>query len=76
MSDVTPKCSMTGGSIPMDVDHFSDVDWRRRVTPAEMKLMNNMREDDVKHAIAEIIGAPFVPKDWAGSVLTSSPTTC
>ena len=31
-----------------------------------MKLMNNMREDDVKHAIAEIIGAPFVPKDWGG----------
>lgn len=51
---------------PNDVDQFSSVDWRRSPTAAEMRLMNNMREEDVKDAIAEIIGVPFVPKDWGG----------
>lgn len=48
------------------VDHFKDVDWSLPVTPAELKTMNQMRELDVKAALAQIIGCPFVTRDWGG----------
>lgn len=51
---------------PSHVDHFSDVDWARGPSAKEMKIMHNMREHDVKTALAEIIGTPFVGKDWGG----------
>lgn len=51
---------------PMDVDHFSQVDWKRPLTATEIKLMAEMPETSVKEALAKIIGVPFVPKDWGG----------
>ena len=30
------------------------------------KALLHISEEDVKHSIADIIGEPFVPKDWAG----------
>lgn len=48
------------------VDQFSRVDWSRRVDSKDVKAVNNMLEGEVKEALAEIIGTPFVPKDWGG----------
>ena len=36
------------------------------VTAAELKKLLATPETSVKHAFAEIIGEPFVPKDWGG----------
>jgi hypothetical protein len=35
-------------------------------TQAELKALLQITEESVKYAIADIIGEPFVPKDWPG----------
>ena len=50
---------------PGQVDQFSAADGRR-ATAAERKAVAEMSEREVKDAFAEIIGEPFVPKDWGG----------
>jgi hypothetical protein len=39
---------------------------RIRVTKKDVELLREIREEDVKNAFAEIIGEPFVRKDWGG----------
>lgn len=51
---------------PQEIDQFADVNWTNAPTAAEMRLMHQMREEDVKAGLASIIGVPFVPKDWGG----------
>ena len=36
------------------------------MSEADLQALLDISEEDVKHSIADIIGEPFVPKDWAG----------
>lgn len=51
---------------PSQVDQFSRTDWRRALAQDEATKINEMPESVVKNALAEIIGTPYVPKDWGG----------
>ncbi len=48
-----------------DIDSFMKV---RKIPPAEVKTLVplTLSEADIKNYMAEIIGEPFVPKDWGG----------
>ena len=50
---------------PEEIDQFAAMRGRR-VTKPDLTAVASMSEDAVKHAFADIIGEPFVPKDWAG----------
>lgn len=62
---------------PVEIDAFSKLDATTRPTAAELSLLKTMPEAAIKQAFAEIIGEPFVPKDWGGenSDLTTSRLT-
>jgi hypothetical protein len=47
------------------IDQFSAIRGKR-ASAAERGIVSRMREDEVKHAFADIIGEPFVPSDWGG----------
>jgi hypothetical protein len=51
---------------PSQVDQFSKVDFRVAASKSDLDLVAKMPEVEVKHALAEIIGEPFVQKDWGG----------
>jgi len=51
---------------PTSIDQFSKINDVARPTPAEIKKMLDIPEEFVKSAFAEIIGEPYVPKDWGG----------
>lgn len=51
---------------PGMIDAFARIDSVRAPTATQVKSLLNIPEKDVKQAFAEIIGEPFVPKDWGG----------
>lgn len=51
---------------PQSIDAFAQIAQRPRPTPADLAAIGNMPEADVKQAFADIVGEPFVSKDWGG----------
>jgi hypothetical protein len=51
---------------PSQIDAFAKLGEEGPVSEADLQALLNISEEDVKHSIADIIGEPFVPKDWAG----------
>ncbi|HEY1914513.1 MAG TPA: hypothetical protein VGH27_02960 [Streptosporangiaceae bacterium] len=51
---------------PSEIGQFGGVDFRCPVTPAELKAVLAAPEQKVKNTIADLIGEPYVPKDWGG----------
>lgn len=50
---------------PTQIDQFSAAR-DKRATAAERKAVAGMSEKEIKDSFADIIGEPFVPKDWGG----------
>jgi hypothetical protein len=50
---------------PVQLDQFSKIDGKRS-TSSDRAALKEMKEEEVKTAFAEIIGEPFIPKDWGG----------
>lgn len=51
---------------PSTVDQFAGVDFRRRLTKADLNVLKEISETVVKSSFADIFGEPDVPKDWGG----------
>jgi hypothetical protein len=51
---------------PEQIDAFATISEKGLATKAELRALLQMSEESVKYAIAEIIGEPFVSKDWGG----------
>jgi hypothetical protein len=51
---------------PSMVVEFEDVDFGQRVSKADLNVLRDISEKQVKNAFAEIIGECDVPKDWGG----------
>jgi hypothetical protein len=51
---------------PQSIDAFSRITGRPRPTPADLAAVGSMPEADIKRAFSDIIGEPFVAKDWGG----------
>jgi len=51
---------------PIQINEFALGSKETTPTPTELKLLKSTREEDVKNAFAEILGEPFVPRDWGG----------
>jgi hypothetical protein len=51
---------------PVMVDNFSKAQDESAPSAAELKQLLEIPEKEIKKAFAEIIGEPFVPKDWGG----------
>jgi len=51
---------------PETIDSFSKMAGAPAATKSELEQLLATPEDDVKHAVAAIIGEPYVPKDWGG----------
>jgi hypothetical protein len=62
---------------PEQIDTFAKIDSKGAAKKADLEAMLRMPEEAVKRAFAEIIGEPFVPRDWGGekSDLTTSRLT-
>lgn len=62
---------------PQAIDAFSAIATVRPPTLKQLEVLKSLPEERLKAAIAEIIGEPFVPKDWSGetSDLTTSRLT-
>lgn len=62
---------------PTQIDAFREIERVRPPSKIEVKMVLNISEEKIKEAFAEIIGEPYVPKDWAGekSDLVSSRLT-
>jgi hypothetical protein len=60
---------------PEQIDAFAKIEGEG-ATKEDLEALLKISEETVKHAFAEIIGEPFVPKDWGGekSDLTTSLT--
>jgi hypothetical protein len=51
---------------PEQIQEFERARGEKRGKAAEVRQLGKVPEEDVKHAFANIIGEPFVPKDWGG----------
>jgi hypothetical protein len=51
---------------PSTVDKFADVDFRQRLTKADLNVLKDIPETVVKSSFADILGEPDVPRDWGG----------
>lgn len=51
---------------PSQIDAFANLDDEEPPSKGDLQALLRISEDDVKNAIADIIGEPFVPKDWGG----------
>jgi len=51
---------------PETIDSFSKMAGAPAATKGELEQLLATPEDDVKHAVATIIGEAYVPKDWGG----------
>ncbi|MCJ8151858.1 hypothetical protein [Shinella sedimenti] len=62
---------------PNMIDQFAKIREIPLPSKEELRLLETMPEDDVKQAFADIIGEPYVPKDWGGekSDLTTTKIT-
>lgn len=61
-SDPTPGLRV----YPSDIRQFSEIDFTRPVSKAELDAVLQVPEEKVKHAFAGLIGESDVPKDWGG----------
>ena len=66
MSGLPIPWSNTVRVFPQQIDCFAGMANERRTTAAEISALKEVPEEVVKHAFAEIVGEPFVPKDWGG----------
>lgn len=49
------------------IDNFSAIaNYRPKFTKSSLDALKGVSEERIKHAFAEIIGEPSVPKDWGG----------
>jgi hypothetical protein len=51
---------------PSMIGAFEKIDSVESPTAAQLRAMLDLPEDDVRNAMAEIIGEPFEPKHWGG----------
>jgi hypothetical protein len=51
---------------PEEIDAFARINEEGPVTNADLNALLQISEECVKYAIADIIGEPFVSKDWPG----------
>jgi hypothetical protein len=51
---------------PAQIDAFANLDSVRPPSDAALKELRQIPESKVKDAFAELVGEPFVPKDWGG----------
>lgn len=51
---------------PQQIDQFSRIGQRPQPTAADLRAIGSMPEAAVKQAFADIIGEPYVSKDWGG----------
>jgi len=51
---------------PQQIDQFSRIEQRPQPTVADLRAIESMPEAAVKQAFADIIGEPYVSKDWGG----------
>ncbi|RIV80359.1 hypothetical protein D2V04_03465 [Pelagerythrobacter aerophilus] len=51
---------------PEHIDAFAAIRGQARANAAAVKALKEMSEEEVKKAIAAIVGEPFIPKDWGG----------
>lgn len=51
---------------PEQVAEFSQFDPSKRATARARRMIETMGEDEVKATFAELVGEPYVPKDWGG----------
>ncbi|SCF48712.1 hypothetical protein GA0070216_12826 [Micromonospora matsumotoense] len=51
---------------PSDIGQFSGIDFASPFAEAEGEAVLRVPEDTVKRAFAELLGEPYVPKDWGG----------
>lgn len=51
---------------PEQIDAFAAMKDQRNPKTDELRKLQTITEDQIKHAFAEIIGEPYVPKDWGG----------
>lgn len=51
---------------PEQIESFSKVEGTPLPKAAEVRSLRQIPEDVVKRAFADIVGEPFVPKDWGG----------
>lgn len=49
-----------------EIDAFKQSSSVRAPTPKQLMRLQDISEKEVKKAFAEILGEPFVPKDWGG----------
>lgn len=61
-----PRWRTFGEIWPSEIDQFVEMERVRRPTLKDLNELRTFREEHVKAAFAEIIGEPFVPKDWGG----------
>jgi hypothetical protein len=65
--DLATGGSATGARVyPSDIGQFKGIDFGSPFAEAESEAVLRVPEDTVKHAIAELLGEPYVPKDWGG----------
>lgn len=53
---------------PRQVDQWNDVDWDAPVDDGALAELRAIPEQQVKQALAALIGEPVVPADWGGEV--------
>jgi len=53
---------------PRQVDQWSGVDWDGQVGDDDLARLKSVPEQEVKRALAALIGEPVVPADWGGEV--------
>jgi hypothetical protein len=63
---VQPSWSQSVRVYPEQIDAFAKINGEDPATLAELNALLQISEESVKYAIADIIGEPFVPKDWPG----------
>jgi hypothetical protein len=66
MSGLKVNWTMGVRIYPEMIDSFSKMGAQSVATKGELEQLLATPEDDVKHAVAAIIGEPYVPKDWGG----------
>lgn len=51
---------------PDDIDAFANIKEEDSPSRAQLKVLRAIPEDDIKRAVAGLVGEPAVPKDWGG----------
>jgi hypothetical protein len=52
--------------LPSEIDQFRPIDFAGPCPNSDLKRLEGTAEKLVKHAIASLLGEPFVPLDWGG----------